>query len=165
MICRNCKKELGTYIICDNCYTLVDFVEYEQWVTKRLPTLKIPTKKRRIKKGEIVCSKCRCGVKVGKFQCGVCGNIVSEKLAMQAAKETYALIRDEQTKKEIIKKNKGLQILCWIIPFLGLFLWLIYRKKRPLFAEVCRKAWAWSSIRIQAIIVILIIILIKTIFK
>ena len=159
-VCRNCGKRLEEKeYICSNCLEIIDLEKHEQIVDERVQKIgKIEQVEE--KDGYIACKKCGASVKVGEPKCTRCEHILSEKL-YEIYVEEY---RKNSEQAQVNKKSIGLQLACLLLPFVGIIMWLKYRKRDPLLAKLCIDSWWSGSFRLRLIIIILVAAGITAIF-
>ena len=87
------------------------------------------------------CNKCGKQLEEGSVFCNACGNRVmsSEDTPREEPRRTYVQNVDEP--------NVGLNIICFLLPIVGLILYLIYYEKEPRKAAALGK---WALIGVAA---------------
>lgn len=103
------------------------------------------------------CKYCNGKINIEKGRCRRCKRIVNEKAYQRYMNDTEAKIADNRQVKEKSKANRALRFFCFCIPFLGVILWLIYRKKDKDLAEICLNSWANGHPKIMFIMSLLIL--------
>ena len=155
MKCPRCHKELGEKeYICKNCLTIIDLQKYEEEVDEKVKEIGVEQNKPKNK--HFFCEKCGGYVKIGGSVCHRCGHIINEEL-YEVSAQAY---REKAEEENIISSHKALGFWCYMLPLLGLIMWIKYRKKNPVLAKHCKDQWFYGIGKIRLLFVLVLLALI-----